>query len=50
MDFELRGDAAILPSFDGNLKKFREELKAQEMIEERRLCYVALTARVGGCS
>ncbi len=43
MDFELRGDAAILPSFDGNLKKFREELKAQEMIEERRLCYVALT-------
>jgi DNA helicase II / ATP-dependent DNA helicase PcrA len=43
MDFELRGDAAILPAFQGNLSKFREELKAQEMIEERRLCYVALT-------
>ena len=43
MDFELRGDAAILPAFQGNLSKFREALKAQEMIEERRLCYVALT-------
>jgi DNA helicase-2/ATP-dependent DNA helicase PcrA len=43
MDFELRGDAAILPRFEGNLSKFREALKAQEMIEERRLCYVALT-------
>jgi DNA helicase-2/ATP-dependent DNA helicase PcrA len=43
MDFELRGDAAILPAFAGNLKRFREELKEQEMIEERRLCYVALT-------
>ncbi len=43
MDFELRGDAAILPAFEGNLSKFREALKAQEMIEERRLCYVALT-------
>jgi DNA helicase-2/ATP-dependent DNA helicase PcrA len=43
MDFELRGDASILPRFEGNLKKFRDELKEQELIEERRLCYVALT-------
>jgi len=43
MDFELRGDAAILPAFKGNLSAFRAALKEQEMFEERRLCYVALT-------
>ncbi len=43
LDFELRGDAAILPRFDGVLSHFKEDLKAQELIEERRTCYVALT-------
>ncbi|MDP9342693.1 MAG: ATP-dependent helicase [Actinomycetota bacterium] len=43
LDFELRGDAEILPRFDGVLARFREALKAQELIEERRTCYVALT-------
>ncbi|MEX1046645.1 MAG: ATP-dependent DNA helicase [Actinomycetota bacterium] len=43
MDFELRGDAAILPAFKGVLKAFKEELKEQEFIEERRTCYVGLT-------
>jgi ATP-dependent DNA helicase UvrD/PcrA len=43
LDFELRGDAAILPRYDGNLSKFKDELRRQEVIEERRTCYVALT-------
>ncbi len=43
LDFELRGDAGILPSYAGNLSRFKEALKAQEVIEERRTCYVALT-------
>jgi DNA helicase-2/ATP-dependent DNA helicase PcrA len=43
LDFELRGDHAILPRFDGVLSHFKAELKAQELIEERRTCYVALT-------
>ena len=43
LDFELRGDAEILPRYDGNLSKFKEELRAQEIIEERRTAYVALT-------
>jgi DNA helicase-2/ATP-dependent DNA helicase PcrA len=43
LDFELRGDAEILPSFDGVLAHFRDALKAQELIEERRTCYVGLT-------
>jgi DNA helicase-2/ATP-dependent DNA helicase PcrA len=43
MDFELRGDAAILPTYEGNLSAFKEALRAQEVIEERRTCYVALT-------
>ena len=43
LDFELRGDADILPSFDGVLAHFKDELKAQEIIEERRTAYVALT-------
>jgi DNA helicase-2/ATP-dependent DNA helicase PcrA len=46
MDFELRGDARILPSleaFQGKLRPFWQALRDQEMIEERRTCYVALT-------
>jgi DNA helicase-2/ATP-dependent DNA helicase PcrA len=43
LDFELRGDADILPRYDGNLTRFRDDLKAQEIIEERRTAYVALT-------
>jgi DNA helicase-2/ATP-dependent DNA helicase PcrA len=43
LDFELRGDAEILPRFEGNLSQFKDALRAQEMIEERRTAYVALT-------
>jgi DNA helicase II / ATP-dependent DNA helicase PcrA len=43
LDFELRGDAEILPAFRGVLKEFWQALKDQEVIEERRTCYVALT-------
>jgi DNA helicase II / ATP-dependent DNA helicase PcrA len=43
LDFELRGDAVILPRYDGNLSRFKDELRRQEVIEERRTCYVALT-------
>jgi DNA helicase-2/ATP-dependent DNA helicase PcrA len=43
LDFELRGDAAILPRFDGVLSHFKQDLQAQEVIEERRTMYVALT-------
>ncbi len=43
MDFELRGDAKILPTFDGVLSHFKQDLQAQEVYEERRTAYVALT-------
>jgi ATP-dependent DNA helicase UvrD/PcrA len=43
LDFELRGDADILPAFDGVLSHFKRDLQAQEIIEERRTMYVALT-------
>ena len=43
LDFELRGDAAVLPTFDGTLSHFKRDLQAQEVIEERRTMYVALT-------
>jgi DNA helicase-2/ATP-dependent DNA helicase PcrA len=43
LDFELRGDRDLLPSFDGNLSAFWRALKDQETLEERRTCYVALT-------
>jgi DNA helicase-2/ATP-dependent DNA helicase PcrA len=43
LDFELRGDAAILPRYDGVLSHFKDALKKQEEIEERRTAYVALT-------
>ncbi|MFM8944651.1 MAG: ATP-dependent helicase, partial [Actinomycetota bacterium] len=43
LDFELRGDAAILPTFEGNATRFSRELKALAGNDERRTCYVALT-------
>ncbi|HEX2267132.1 MAG TPA: ATP-dependent DNA helicase, partial [Actinomycetota bacterium] len=46
LDFDLRGDAAILPQMDDfkkNLTAFWRALRDQEVIEERRTCYVALT-------
>jgi len=43
LDFELRGDAEILPRYDGNLSRFKDALRSQELIEERRTAYVALT-------
>jgi DNA helicase-2/ATP-dependent DNA helicase PcrA len=43
LDFELRGDAEVLPRFDGTVKTFREDLQRQEGYEERRTFYVALT-------
>src|SRR6476659_5403251 len=43
LDFELRGDAKVLPSFDGNVSRFKTSLAAQEIVEERRTAYVALT-------
>ncbi len=43
LDFQLRGDADVLPAFEGNLREFWQRLKDQELIEERRTCYVALT-------
>ena len=45
MDFELRGDAEILPKFDGVLSHFKHDLQAQEEYEERRTAYVAHDAR-----
>jgi DNA helicase II / ATP-dependent DNA helicase PcrA len=43
LDFELRGDSAILPVFRGKLKEFWTALRQYELFEERRTCYVALT-------
>jgi DNA helicase-2/ATP-dependent DNA helicase PcrA len=43
LDFELRGDARILPVFKGNLRQFYLALRDYEEMEERRTCYVALT-------
>jgi DNA helicase-2/ATP-dependent DNA helicase PcrA len=43
LDFELRGDADILPRYAGVLSHFTEALRRQELIEERRTAYVALT-------
>lgn len=43
LPFELRGDNAVLPRFDGNLSKFSDELRDRAMEEERRLLYVACT-------
>ncbi|MFM7718215.1 MAG: ATP-dependent helicase [Actinomycetota bacterium] len=43
LDFELRGDAAILPTFEGVLERFEGHLRTHELSSERRTCYVALT-------
>jgi DNA helicase-2/ATP-dependent DNA helicase PcrA len=43
LPFELRGDADVLPRFEGDVKAFRAALKERGLEEERRLCYVALT-------
>lgn len=43
MSFDLRGDKEILPQLTGTLKDFEAALKDQELFEERRTCYVALT-------
>ena len=43
LDFELRGDREILPAYQGNLRAFQDLLREQELFEERRTCYVALT-------
>ena len=43
LDFELRGDARILPAFKGNLRHFWLALRDYEEMEERRTCYVSLT-------
>ena len=43
LDVELRRDRDLLPTFEGNMKAFTDELRNQEEYEERRVCYVALT-------
>jgi DNA helicase II / ATP-dependent DNA helicase PcrA len=43
LPFELRGDADVLPRFQGDIKSFRAELRDRGEEEERRLAYVALT-------
>ena len=43
LPFELRGDADVLPRYQGDIKAFRAELRERGVEEERRLCYVALT-------
>jgi DNA helicase-2/ATP-dependent DNA helicase PcrA len=43
LDFELRGDRRILPTFQGNFRQFWLALRKQEELEERRTAYVALT-------
>ncbi|HYG72180.1 MAG TPA: ATP-dependent DNA helicase, partial [Actinomycetota bacterium] len=43
LDVELRRDRDLLPRFEGNMKAFADALKDQEVAEERRTCYVALT-------
>lgn len=43
LPFELRGDSDVLPRYEGNIRRFRQELKERALEEERRLCYVALT-------
>ncbi|HEX5949266.1 MAG TPA: ATP-dependent DNA helicase, partial [Actinomycetota bacterium] len=43
LPFELRGDADVLPRYQGDIRAFRSELTERGVEEERRLCYVALT-------
>jgi len=43
LDVELRRDRHLLPEFDGNMSAFQRALREQEIFEERRTAYVALT-------
>jgi DNA helicase II / ATP-dependent DNA helicase PcrA len=43
LPFELRGDRDLLPTYEGNINRFKAALKERGLEEERRLCYVALT-------
>jgi DNA helicase-2/ATP-dependent DNA helicase PcrA len=43
LDVELRRDRDLLPRFDDNMREFTDALREQEVAEERRTCYVALT-------
>ena len=43
LDVELRRDRDLLPRFDDNMRAFTDALREQEVAEERRTCYVALT-------
>jgi DNA helicase-2/ATP-dependent DNA helicase PcrA len=43
LDVELRRDRHLLPEFDGNMSAFQRALRDQEVYEERRTAYVALT-------
>ncbi len=43
LDVELRRDRHLLPAFEGNMAAFQRALKEQEVYEERRTAYVALT-------
>lgn len=39
----VRKDSSDLPQFDGNMRRYRDELKARAEQDERRLFYVAVT-------
>ncbi|HEX9123080.1 MAG TPA: ATP-dependent DNA helicase [Actinomycetota bacterium] len=43
LDIELRRDRDLLPHFDGVMSRFVDALREQEVFEERRTAYVALT-------
>jgi len=43
LPYEVREDAAHLPSFEGNLSKFKAAVSERVIEDERRLFYVALT-------
>ncbi|MFB3738057.1 MAG: ATP-dependent helicase [Candidatus Velamenicoccus archaeovorus] len=43
LDIELRRDRDLLPRFDGVMSRFVDALRDQEVFEERRTAYVALT-------
>jgi DNA helicase-2/ATP-dependent DNA helicase PcrA len=43
LDIELRRDRELLPRFDGVMSHFVDALRDQEVYEERRTAYVALT-------
>ncbi len=43
LPYEVREDSEHLPSFEGNLNRFKDAVKARVIEDERRLFYVALT-------